>query len=168
MTCRPATMRCPERGKILTINANGIRARRQRTFLEKALVDLRIGVCVVTQTHLRRKDVKKIRINDYVVLADSCRPTPVGDHIGSGVVILVHANFAPEEIPEIEGLPEHLEHCSIKFYPTANPKTVMRISGVYITPTGAEKLEIEDLTQLSFPKKMRTLRISCHTSSRGT
>ena len=124
---------------MLTINANGIRTKRQRAFLGKILVDLRIGICVVTETHLRIKELKRIRMNDYVVLADSCRPTPVGDHIGGGVVILVHANFTAEEIPEIGGLPEHLEHCSIKFYPTANPKTATRISGVYISPTGAKK-----------------------------
>ena len=64
----------------------------------------------MAETHLRRKDVKKIRVNDYVALADSCRPTPKSDHFSAGLLILVHANFAAETKPEMEGLPDYLVH----------------------------------------------------------
>ena len=69
---------------LLRINANGLRTKRRKTFLGRLLVDLKIGVCVVTETHLRKKDLRYLKYDDYVVLADSCRLVPEGDRIAGG------------------------------------------------------------------------------------
>ena len=101
---------------VVCINANGLRTRRQKTFLNKLLTDLHVGVCVVTETHLRKKDLKTIDMENYVLLADSCRPAPVGEMIKGGVIILAHAAFTAYELPSIKGLNPRLEHCAIKFF----------------------------------------------------
>ena len=133
------------------LNANGLRTDSQRTFLGKLLVDLQVGICIVTESHLRKRDLKKLRYKNYVVLADSCRPIPLGEHAAGGVVILVHANFTASELPEIADLPKAMEHCSIKLYLTQDPRTAVRISGLYIPPSGTKKLDMPSLQLLSEP-----------------
>ena len=92
------------------INAYGLRTERQRTFLGKFLVDLKVGICFVTETHLRKRDLKKARYENYVLLADSCKPILVGERIAGGVLILVHANFTAREPPAIPDLPDIMDH----------------------------------------------------------
>ena len=47
--------------RIVQINANGLRTDRQRTFLGKLMADLQVGVCIATETHLRKRELKRIK-----------------------------------------------------------------------------------------------------------
>ena len=136
---------------LVCINANGLRTKRKKTCLSKLLKDLKAGICVVTETHLRKRDLKYLKIDHFVLVADYRRPTPIGGHIYGGSVILVHENFTAEELPEVAGLPPHLEHCSAKSYPTADPRSAMRISGLYVSPTNTKRLVLSDLERISTP-----------------
>ena len=100
---------------IVCINANCLRAKRWGTFLGKLLENATAGICSVTEAHLRKDDLSRISFDNYVLLADYCRPTPGGEWIAGGVIILVHENFAAEAPPAISGLPRHLENCATKF-----------------------------------------------------
>ena len=101
--------RCPPRAgeilhaaaqlNIVRVNANGLRTDRQRAFLGKLLVDLQVGVCIVTESHLRKRGLKRVKFKNYVLLADSRRLIPIGEHITGGVIILVHVNFTAAEPP---------------------------------------------------------------------
>ena len=90
-------------------------------------------------------------MENYVPLADSRRPRPLGGWIKGGVIILVHAAFTAFELPDISGLNPCLEHCAIKFYPTSDPKTALRISGLFISPKNTKRVDIGDLACISAP-----------------
>ena len=67
---------------LISINANGLRKKKKKLLLGKMLHDLQAGVCVVTETHLREADIKRIRFPQYHVVTHHCRPTPKGTKIG--------------------------------------------------------------------------------------
>ena len=115
---------------ILTLNINGLRTKRKKTLLGKMLKDLQIGVCVLTETHLRKSDLEQIDYPQYSIIADHCRPTPEGEWIKGGVLILVHINFTAEELPKQTELLPVIENCACTVYPTADPITAIDIVGV--------------------------------------
>ena len=80
----PRLLHTPAVINIMGVNANGIRTKRKRLMLHRLLRALRVGVGVVTETHLRKGDIKGLSFPDYYVRGDFCRPTPVGERIGGG------------------------------------------------------------------------------------
>ena len=68
-----------------------------------------------------------------------------------GVVILAHARFSALELPAIAGLTERTEHCAVKFYSTADPRTAIRISGLHSSPKNARQLYTADPSRTSEP-----------------
>ena len=92
---------------LVTINVNGLRTKLKKDLLGKLLIDLQVGVCIKTDSHLGKPEVKDIQYPKYNVLVD----TPVGEPIKGGVLILVHANFSAEEIPKMEELTKTIDHC---------------------------------------------------------
>ena len=123
---------------MLSLNINGLRTEQKRTTLGKLLFDLQIGVCVLTETHLRSEDLDDLSVTSYQIVADYCRPVPVGDKIAGGVLILVHIDLVADELPRLTGLLPHVEHCPCMLYPTEDAATAMRVSGVYIPPPRRE------------------------------
>ena len=100
---------------IVCINANCLRAKRWGTFLGKLLENATAGICSVTEAHLRKDDLSRISFDNYVLLADYCRPIPVGEWVAGGAIILVRENSTAEELPVISDLPGRLEYCATKF-----------------------------------------------------
>ena len=89
---------------LATFNINGLRAKLKNDLLGKMLKDAQVGVCVVSETHRRKEDLKTAQYPKYKILADHCRETPIGEQIKGGVLILVHTDFSAEEIPKREEL----------------------------------------------------------------
>ena len=69
---------------VVCVNINGLRRKKKRALLGKLMFDLWAGVCVVTETHLRKPELDRVQIDHYHILADDCRPTPIGERIGGG------------------------------------------------------------------------------------
>ena len=97
------------------ISANCLKTQRWGAFLGKLLDNLNVGICSVAEARLRNEDLARKSFDNYVLLADYCRPTPGGEWIAGGVIILVRENFTAEAPPAISGLPRHLENCATKF-----------------------------------------------------
>ena len=121
---------------VVCVNMNGLRKKKQRTLLGKLMFDLWAGVCIVTESHLRKPDLDKLAYSSYFMVADYCRPIPLGEKIGGGVVIIVHETVNAESIPEMEGLAPQVEHCAIKLYLTNQGANSVNLSGIYIPPYG--------------------------------
>ena len=137
---------------LVGINVNGVRKKRKRLLLEKLLADLTVGVCVLSETHLRKADLATFSIEHYRIFGDYCRPTPVGESIRGGVLILVHEAFSAERIPERQDLSPVIERCMARFYPTDDPETEIQVTGVYIPPGRVEQLTMEQLMVLREPE----------------
>ena len=136
---------------VVCVNANGLRTRRKRELLGKLLFDLQAGVGVITETHLRRHDLDRLHFRNYNKPSHYCRPTEEGRRIGGGVLLLVHNRFNTDKLPRLEGLDPLVEHCSCILYPTDSLVTAIRISGVYIPPSGVGDLDLRLLRRLSAP-----------------
>ena len=134
---------------LVSININGVRTKRKRLLLQKLLADLQVGICVSTETHMRRHELNGLKIDDYFIVGEYCRPTPVGERIGGGVLFLVHASFSATKIPNTVDLTPDIEHCTARFCPTDDPDTMLQIAGVYIPPSQTSHLTMERLLQLS-------------------
>ena len=135
----------------MSINANGLRSPQKRALLSSLLRDLRVGVGIITETHLRQSDLAWVKCPGYNVVAHHCRRTPVGQRIDGGVLILVHVNFTTAKQPKIPRLAPTIESCTTKIFPTENPITALRVTGVYIPPGGVATIKMETLKRLSAP-----------------
>ena len=133
--------------RILNINVDGVRKKRRRLELSHILGEYGIDVCVVTGTHLRRRDPKRIKFKDYTMLGKFCRRTK--GTIGGGVLILVKNTVTAEEVDPPLGPRSFVETCSVMVHPTERQETSIKITGVYITPKKTRKLTLEQLKKLS-------------------
>ena len=80
---------------ILAINVEGIRMKHKRLALEEKLLERHIDICIVSESHLRKADLKRITFENYTIVADYCRKTRT--QIGGGVVIMVRNTVTAEE-----------------------------------------------------------------------
>ena len=60
------------------INANGLRKRRKRLMLYKMLHDLNVGLCLITETHLRESELSRVRTPGYYRATEHCQDAPLG------------------------------------------------------------------------------------------
>ena len=117
------------------------------------LHELQVGLCIVTETHLREADIEFLKFPTYHVVAHHCRPTPKGSHISGGVLILAHINFTTEVMPKNLDVLPVIGNCAVKLFPTDDPRAAAQITGVYISPSNTHRLQMEKLQQLSFTPK---------------
>ena len=136
---------------ILNLNIKSLRTGQKRTALDKLPSDLQIEVCVLSETHVRLGNLDFLNIPDYQIIADYCRRTPAGDYITGGVHILAQICFAAGELPNRTGPPPHIEHCSCTLYPTGDPATALRASGVHIPPFRGRAMTLGRSQRLSAP-----------------
>ena len=68
--------------RVMVINCNGIRQKHRRLRLAALMFTLRVGICIITETHLRKVEVDQLKFKNYSVVADYSRET-VG-RIGGG------------------------------------------------------------------------------------
>ena len=114
------------------------------------LVKLRIGVCVITETHLRYHDVSRINFGSYEIVAKYCRE--VEGRIGGGVMILVRKQFKADIAEIVKTELEGLELCSIKLYVSSSESMTMLFTGLYIPPRITPDLTAGNLESISRPQ----------------
>ena len=136
---------------VVGINANGIRSKRKRLLLHKLLIEIKAGVRIVTETHMRKSELRGLKIEDYYIQGQYCRDTPLGERIGGGVLILIHRGISTAKIAQLKGMEPEIEHCIVRLFPTDDPITEMRIVGVYIPPGKTRTLTRDKLFRLSEP-----------------
>ena len=73
---------------VVCINVNGLREEGNRKTLRKLLRDLQVGVAILSKTHLRKADLKRMNYPNYHIKAKFCSKTLIGERIDGGVVIL--------------------------------------------------------------------------------
>ena len=61
---------------VVGVNANGIRAKRKRLMLHRLLRELKAGVGVITETHMRRAALGQLNFPDYHLGGEFCIPNP--------------------------------------------------------------------------------------------
>ena len=137
---------------VVCINPNGLRAQLKRDLLGKLLQDLQAGVGLITETHLRKPELKWIRYPTYNMVADYCRRVPMGQQIAGGVIILAHWDFTTKKLPRNLHLSPTIEQCSTKIYSTKGPITAICLTAVYIPPKKAKVMKIDMLRKLGSPK----------------
>ena len=92
-------------------------------------------------THLRKPEAGRLKFGYYNVIAKGCRDTL--RKIGGGVLILAHASRNAEKLyPPLPACPP-LRGCTIKFPPTENPETALLVSGFYLTPKKAGRVNLD-------------------------
>ena len=124
----------------MCVNMNGLRKKRKRILLGKLMYDLWAGICVVTETHFRKPDLDQLAYDNYHILADYCRPVPLGERIGGGVVILAHNSLSVGVGRKLDELAPQVEHCEVKLYLRSN-KTHDPNIGTLRPPRGHGNLE---------------------------
>ena len=72
--------------RVLAVNSNGLRKRNRLLALGRILTIVRVRACVVTESHLRNGDFRRIKIPGYVIVAHFCRRAK-NIKIGGGVLI---------------------------------------------------------------------------------
>ena len=133
----------------LNINVDGVRRKYKRLALLEILVEHRIDVCSVTESHLRKRELKRIKFEGYTIIGEHCRQNP--GRITGGVLILVRNAVAAEVEPEPSpfGPRSCIEACSIMLYPTDQQETAIKITGVYISPKRTRALTAKKFAKLS-------------------
>ena len=130
----------------MRVNINGLRKEQKRILLGKLTYDIWAGVCVVTETHLKKADLGQLAYDNYRIMADFCRPTPIGERIGRVVVILAHNSLSSEKGRELEAMGPQVARCEIKLCLSSIKTHAVRLSGIYVPPgvpvaTKQEKLQ---------------------------
>ena len=133
--------------RMLNLNVNGIRKRAKRIELAELLRKLKIGVCVLTETHLRKEECDRTHFKYYSIAAESCRKDAA--HIGGGVMILVHHIYKSDKFEGCTINGDAIKHCSVKFYLSSDPATALLITGVYMPPRLPGNITMTDLGILS-------------------
>ena len=136
---------------VVGINANGIRSKRKRLLLRKLLIEIKAGVRIITESHMRKTELRSLKIDDDYIQGQYCRDTPVGERIGGGVLILIHRGISPTKVAQLTGSEPGIEHCVVRLFLTDDPMTEMRIMGVYIRPSKTRALTRDKLRRLSEP-----------------
>ena len=134
--------------RLVNINCNGLRSKRKKLALGSLLTLMKVGVCVVTESHLRLARVKSLQIPGYKVVANFCRLAP-GRKIGGGVVILVKNTLTSEVAYSQQSDSEIVEACAIYLYPPGGAVSRIKITGIYISPDNTKELTLETLQRLS-------------------
>ena len=148
-TISPAGMG-PDTLRLVTVNCNGLRRRKRRLALGHLLAVLKVDICVVTESHLRKGDLGWLKGNDFpehAVIASFCRRAK-NRKIGGGVVIMAHKGLTVVKRKDGEGDGEAVEVCSVHLHPERNESLRIRISGVYMPPSRTGQITEEHLREI--------------------
>ena len=122
--------------------------------LAELLFKLNIGICIITETHLRKIEVDQLKFLHYVVISEHCRETE--GRIGGGVIIIVHNLFKASRFTL--NMPEShpFEMCSARLFPTTSPQSTILITGIYIPPKATKEVTMPLLLNLGRSVKNET------------
>ena len=146
---------------VVSVNISGLLTKKKRLLLGRSLEELQVGVCILIETHLRKSELNWLRVRGFHVVSEACRPTPKGVRIGGGVLILVRNALTTEVYAGLSGVDPAIEHCSIRLFPTDDPRTEIVITGIYVSPANTNRLSLGKLLALSAPQVKRGAQTDC-------
>ena len=120
--------------RILNVNCNGLRKRKRGLALGRHLASLRVGLCLATESHLRKMELEIARIPGYELIASFCR-VDEGRRVVGGALFLVAAVLKAEAIASGEGGEEPIETCSAHILPVGGEGSRLTVTGVYFPPS---------------------------------
>ena len=115
--------------------------------LEDLPYELRIGICVLTETHLRHHEVKRVNFRRFAKVGVYCRESE--GKIGGGVMILVAKNLKEDKSEIIKGQYGPVEASSVVLYPTGKKDLATLLTAIYIPPSGTKDLTLDLLRSFS-------------------
>ena len=126
--------------------ANGLRKTEQRVALGRLIETYNVKVCVVTETNLKRRDLRLIDIAGFVVKTHYCRA--VKSKVGGVLSNWTTTNLRLLTKRKIQHWAMGAETCFIDLSPTKSKETSIRAVGVYIPGRVARKLTLETPAEL--------------------
>ena len=130
--------------RILNVNCEGLGKRRKQLALGEVLQALKIGVCVATESHLRKEDLGRIDIPGYAIVGNFCRKG-LDMRIRGGVLILAQTTLTVDNVYDGQGDGIPIESCAVDLRPTQDPRDAIRITGVYISPNNTKNATLRML-----------------------
>ena len=116
----------------MNVNCNDIREKAGRFQLAEMLRKLKVGVCVLTETHLRLEEAEHLHFKYFAVVTGR-RRTNV-KQIAGGAMILVHRNYKIDKFERRLLENKAVEHCFIRLYVSEDPLTTFLLSGAQASP----------------------------------
>ena len=127
----------------MTLNVNGLRQEDKILLLGSFLVETRVGILILTETHLTKDEARTIRIPSYYV-ANECSLIPDRSQMRGGVVILAHKDIVTEELSNSDNQESEVEFplygCSVLAYLHDDNLGCIKVTGVYFPPKEAKTL----------------------------
>ena len=130
---------------VLTLNCNGLREPGKRNVIARLLYIKVAGLCILTETHLRPREVEGLAIPNHHVVAGSCRD-PIR-RIGGEVSILARHSLNEEPHASRSGVPNAAEICPVKIYPTTSSDAGLLVTGMDIPPESTNIPDTEILAE---------------------
>ena len=137
----------PDTLRLVTVNCNGLRMRKRRLALGHLLAGLKVDICVVTKSYLRKGGIRWLRgadFQEHAAIASFCRNAR-NKRIGGGVVIMEHKGLTVVKRKDGEGDGESVEECSVHLHPGRNDSLRIRITGAYAPPSRTGEITQERL-----------------------
>ena len=134
--------------RILTINVRGLREDQKVEELKQVLFDFQVGVGIITETHLSKKEADALNIPGFRVENSDARP----DDIYGGVCILVADSVVCTKLEDVPRPAQPVSACSVLLYPERRGDSCIRITGVYLPPPPTALITPEWVDPLTNPE----------------
>ena len=121
-----------------------------------------MGVCILTETHLRKRDLQFFKIANYDIVSDYCRDA--SKRIGGGVLIIAHKLCNIEKFVLPNSIPSPLETCSVKLFTTLGGNAILIVTGIYI-PSGKTRKSLRKASTHSVRRYYTGIRPLCTRTS---
>ena len=111
---------------------------------------LKVDICVATESHLRKGDLRWLKGNDFpehAVIASFCRKAR-DKRIGGGVASMAHKVLTVVKREDGGRYEEAAEVCSVHLHPEWNESLRIRITGSYAPSPRAEEITEERLREI--------------------
>ena len=133
----------PETLRVFTLNVWGLRAAGKQEDLPNFLVEYRVHIGIITETHLLEPEAKDTVKPGCTVLEADGKYTHKG-----GVLIIADNAISSRPVPErLVTRKQEISVCSCLIYPKRSTTSVLRVTGVYIPPSAdATPAHLEFLT----------------------
>ena len=94
-------------------NIEGVRTKTKRSLLLKLLKDFRAGVCVLSETHLRKQNWVECGFLGIALRGTTVQISPLVSGSAEGGLKLVRTSFSSEHISGAAGQPTTDKYCPV-------------------------------------------------------
>ena len=144
---------------VLALNIDGLREPGRVLALAAYAARAGADILIITETHLRSKEARALRVEGYEVVTEHSREPNLTKMCG-GVVILARVGITCVELEKAPQLALPLNSCSVLVYLHDNDLEALKITGVYLPPKGAMTFEkLNKLTNSDSSAMIRGKRV---------